>query len=110
MYNYVIFNQTSQGAQVYIDASLAVSADASGNVFIHRGNLSVNGNASVGGDISVVGGVSVTEGVAITGGFGCNGASVQTAIALPSAATDDGTTMALANAIRSALISVGICS
>jgi hypothetical protein len=43
-------------------------------------------------------------------GFGCNGASAQTSYALGSAATDLSTVIALANAMRTALINNGIGS
>lgn len=44
----------------------------------------------------------------VTQAFGCNGATPQTAITLPAAATDAASTQALANALRSLAISFGL--
>lgn len=53
-------------------------------------------------------GFAVTGALGASGAFGVNGASVQTAVVLPAAATDLASVITLANAIRSALIANGI--
>lgn len=54
--------------------------------------------------------VITNNGLKVLNWFGCNGKAVQSSFALPAASTDLPTVIALANAIRTALINNGICS
>lgn len=86
----------------YLEWYNAAGTVLSGAIYGFPGRITMTG--PTGTDI-----VSITDaGAKVHNAFACNGKAVQTAFALPAAATDLATVITLANALRTALINNGI--